>query len=754
MPSLAVVLGGVALAFVGRVAAIDECDVGSYHNVDEDECMYCMNAPLNAYYTANGNFTSECPYELCEVCSNGEFNKGCGYDNQNRDPPSICYSMAGYDDICSAGPKYCTVQPSTPTDYDDCSAYCEAQQLTCLASYTSDDGGCGDSLDDLTQGACSATMDDTTVCACHLDSCSADAHQTGILRCDYYVDIAGQCPSFDSTATEEQQLWTAQNCRVSCGGCVSGESFGSGECTSCTAIEDETAGVYYTTDGDRSDTCDVANCTQKCFVGEYNAGCGFDDFKEDTFSCALCKNTCGEGNYISEQCDGLGFSDTTECSECSGVCDIGYYIANTCDGTTTYDSTECVLCTAACNPGYYIEGDFCTGEGYESAAECVECTSECPLGEFPTGTCDGSGTSDEVECLDCFTYCDQSCTDCDCFEPCFTVTVLGGSGNWALNTFDAVGGGEENQAGFLESDDSGLGDTDEFNVVIGGHANTAGGTYTSITGGDANTAFGVGVTIGGGLSNTAAKLVDDLWSITVDNAVIGGGELNTANADYAVILGGEENVASAMYSAALAGTSNVASGSFGTVLGGEQNSVRGSWAGVGGGKLNKAWANYATTPGGYLGKASARFSVVMGGSKNTAKGRYSFAAGYQAVARKDYSAVFGFTGDTCQDNGAGTFNICADYVYINGYDVTDLLASASGSRTRRLSDGSDRHIGEDAEMRRLARDMGYTLEAPELEQELNENDEMLKKIDDKLEAASSALRSLERLMQPASLRSR
>lgn len=751
MPRLVVALAfGLGLG-LGLTSGTDECETGSYHDVNSDSCNYCMNAPLGAFYTGNGNYTSECPYEMCESCDQGEYRKGCGYDDQTNEPATICFAMNEVADICSAGPKYCTVQPTDYTAYDTCSDYCDSQGLSCLASYTSSDGGCGEDIFSLDEGSCFDNMDESSVCGCHLDTCSADLHSTGILQCDYYAGTADYCPSATTTASLENQIWAAQNCRVSCGLCVSGESWDEGVCVGCSSIEEGTEGLYYSSDGDRSDSCDVTDCTQQCYLGEYNAGCGFDNFKEDTFSCALCKDHCGEGNYISSVCDGSGFLETTECSACSNVCAIGFYIGEYCDGTTTTDTTSCVPCTATCNPGYYIEGEFCTGTEFESQAECVACTQECEAGYYPVGYCDGTGSSNEVSCVDC-SDCDQTCEgdECNCFEACFTITVLGGSGNWALNYFDAVGGGENNQAGFMENDASGLGEDDEFNVVVGGASNTAGGQYSSVGGGGSNVAFGVGVTVAGGQSNIAASGSAGDWSLGVEQATIGGGKDNTASDDYAVVMGGENNQATSDYSGAIGGKDNEATGSYSVVIGGKDNSVRGSWSGIGGGRLNKAIANYATCPGGYLGKASARFSVVLGGSKNTAKGRYSFAAGFTAKATKDYSGVLGFSGDTCKDNGSGSFNICADYVYINGYDVTDLLATASGRRSRRLTDGSEKHLNDDAEMRRLARDMGYTLEAVELDQELAENDIMMKTIDEKMERAMMSLKVLDSLIQPAS----
>ena len=757
MPHL-VTLAGLAVSWAGAaLAATDTCLIGSYYDSVTSACQYCTNVPLNGYYTANGNFKNECPYELCEVCPNGQYNMGCGYDDQNRDAPSICFGMTGYSDICSAGPKYCTVQPTVSTSWATCSAYCTAQKLTCLASYTSTAGGCNSGLQDLTKGSCTATMSSKMVCDCHLASCSADLLTTGVLRCPYYTDATRDyCPGTTSKATDANQIFATQNCRVTCNACVTGNTFtAGGTCTKCTDITSTTVGKYYSTDGDRSDQCAISDCTKKCFLGEYNAGCGFNSFSEDTFSCALCKSTCGVGKYISKMCDGQGFAETTTCANCATSCSIGEYIAAKCDGTATFDSTVCEACTAACNPGYYMDGSVCTGKTTSSSATCTECTKECAAGKFPSGSCDGSGWADGVTCKSCYTDCDKDCgTDCDCFEPCFTVTVLGGSGNWALNTFDAVGGGQSNQAGYLASDGTIYGKTDYFNVVVGGNLNTVGGTYSSLTGGKGNKAFGNGNAIAGGLENVVVRLVSTKMDVTLTASAVGGGKKNTVNQPYSVIIGGSTNTVDFAYSGALGGELNICSGEYSVVIGGDTNSVRGSWAGVAGGKLNKAWSNYATVAGGYLGKASSRFSVVFGGSKNTAKGRYSFAAGFTATAGRDFTGVLGFTGLACIDNGIGTFNICADYVYINGYDVTALLESASGKRSRRLSDGTEVDLGNDAEMRRLARDRGYTLEAYELEYEVMENDNLLKSIDQKMEAATAALQELRHFVQPASLRSR
>lgn len=743
------------LMCASRVAAQDSCDIGSYFSTSANACKYCMNAPLGAVYTGNGNRSPTCPYEMCEACGAGEYRAGCGYDDQTSDPASVCFAMTDVADICSAGPQYCTVQPQNWGDYSDCSDYCTTNVLGCMGSYTSS-GTCPSDITSLTLGSCSAAMTSKTLCACELTSTQCtDKHKTGILTCSYYAGTtANYCPSTTTTATLANQIWAAQNCRSSCGLCTTGASWNAGECADCTDIASGTVGKYYSSDGDRSDSCDVSTCTQECFLGEYNAGCGYNNFQKDTVGCGLCKASCGTGKYLSSVCSGTGYSDSTVCSSCKTSCSLGFYVSGTCDGTSATDTKECVACTASCSPGYYISGTLCTGTGTSNTASCKACTTTCPSGQFPSGSCSGSGTSDGVSCKSCSTSCTKTTTTTSCFATCFSTTVLGGSSNLALNSYDVVGGGLSNQAGFLTSDSTGIGTSDQYNVVVGGSINTVGGSYSSLTGGYDNFAFGLANVVGGGYVNTVSSGSKNAWSKTMKYAVIGGGKSNKVTADYGVVVGGELNQATAEASGALGGKSNTASGTYSVVLGGETNSVKTSWAAVGGGKENKAWANYAAAPGGYLAKASARFSVALGGSRNTAKGRYSLAAGFKATARVDYSGVLGFNGVDCKDNGIGSFNICADYFYVNGYDITALLASARGRRSRRLADGSEVHTGNDAEMRRLVRDMGYTLEASELEHELDENDVMLKTIDAKVEAAAASLQQLDRMLQPSSLRSR
>ena len=124
------------------------------------------------------------------------------------------------------------------------------------------------------------------------------------------------------------------------------------------------------------------------------------------------------------------------------------------------------------------------------------------------------------------------------FATCFSTTVLGGASNFALNSYDAVGGGQSNQAGFLTSDSTGIGSGDQYNVVVGGNINTVGGSYSSVTGGYDNFAFGVANVVGGGAVNTVSSGSKNAWSKTMKYAVIGGGKTNKVTADYGVVVGG------------------------------------------------------------------------------------------------------------------------------------------------------------------------------------------------------------------------
>ena len=66
---------------------------------------------------------------------------------------------------------------------------------------------------------------------------------------------------------------------------------------------------------------------------------------------------------------------------------------------------------------------------------------------------------------------------------------------------------------------------------------------------------------------------------------------------------------------------------------------------------------------------SRSYSTVIGGLSNTAIGANSLAAGHNAVASHDFSAVLGFDpGGRCASMGNGTVNVCvvAGGFFVNG----------------------------------------------------------------------------------------
>mmetsp|Transcript_29999 Transcript_29999/g.44460 ORF Transcript_29999/g.44460 Transcript_29999/m.44460 type:complete len:195 (+) Transcript_29999:86-670(+) len=131
---------------------------------------------------------------------------------------------------------------------------------------------------------------------------------------------------------------------------------------------------------------------------------------------------------------------------------------------------------------------------------------------------------------------------------------------------------------------------------------------------------------------------------------------------YAVVAGGDENTVTEEY---------------GFIGGGFKNSVDGAYGTVAGGYKNMALSNYATISGGFLNAVTGRFATVTGGARNNARGRYSLAAGYKADAKGDYTAAFGFSGETCTTSQANQIAFCADSFLFNGLELLDLFSRRS-----------------------------------------------------------------------------
>jgi hypothetical protein len=79
---------------------------------------------------------------------------------------------------------------------------------------------------------------------------------------------------------------------------------------------------------------------------------------------------------------------------------------------------------------------------------------------------------------------------------------------------------------------------------------------------------------------------------------------------------------------------------------------------------------------------SRSYSTVIGGLSNTAIGANSLAAGHNAVASHDFSAVLGFDpGGSCVSMGNGTVNVCVvtGGFFVNGKELGSTVNVSGGS---------------------------------------------------------------------------
>lgn len=109
------------------------------------------------------------------------------------------------------------------------------------------------------------------------------------------------------------------------------------------------------------------------------------------------------------------------------------------------------------------------------------------------------------------------------------------------------------------------------------------------------------------------------------DAVVGGGQNNSATNSYTTVGGGSQNSASSSYATVWGGYSNDASGGRATVGGGDNNDASGTKSTVGGGENNAASSDYATVGGGLSGLAD-RYGMFA-----HASGRFSAQGDAQAV---------------------------------------------------------------------------------------------------------------------------
>ncbi|MCM2313223.1 MAG: DUF2793 domain-containing protein [Steroidobacteraceae bacterium] len=114
------------------------------------------------------------------------------------------------------------------------------------------------------------------------------------------------------------------------------------------------------------------------------------------------------------------------------------------------------------------------------------------------------------------------------------------------------------------------------------------------------------------------------------NAVVAGGQRNTASDINATVSGGTTNTASSTNATVGGGTANTASGSASSVGGGGSNTASGVNSTIAGGNNNSASAERATVGGGGENTANGGYSCVPGGRHGTVRGIFgarAFASG-------------------------------------------------------------------------------------------------------------------------------
>ena len=120
-----------------------------------------------------------------------------------------------------------------------------------------------------------------------------------------------------------------------------------------------------------------------------------------------------------------------------------------------------------------------------------------------------------------------------------------------------------------------------------------------------------------------------------DGTLTGGNARGTRAIDHQISRNAATQVASGTDALICGGNNNTASNQLSTVVGGASNASTGYISFVGGGQLNTSSSNYSTVAGGNSNTASATWSTISGGQSNTASGSHSFVGGgIQALANR------------------------------------------------------------------------------------------------------------------------
>jgi hypothetical protein len=120
-----------------------------------------------------------------------------------------------------------------------------------------------------------------------------------------------------------------------------------------------------------------------------------------------------------------------------------------------------------------------------------------------------------------------------------------------------------------------------------------------------------------------------------DGTLTGGNARGARAIDHQLSRNAAAQVASGTDALICGGNNNTASNQLSIVVGGASNASTGYISFIGGGQLNTSSSNYSTVAGGNSNTASATWSTVAGGQSNTASGSHSFlGGGFQGLANR------------------------------------------------------------------------------------------------------------------------
>lgn len=146
-------------------------------------------------------------------------------------------------------------------------------------------------------------------------------------------------------------------------------------------------------------------------------------------------------------------------------------------------------------------------------------------------------------------------------------------------------------------------------IVLGGNNNSAERSRAAVIGGSSNTASGQSSGVFAGGSNTASGT----------SSVVVGGDSSTASGNNSAVMGGFNNTASGLRSAAIGGTTNQATAQYAATIGGDTIQATNNYAFAAGGTANQASGINSAVVGGNNSTANSTVSIVINGGYGTTR---------------------------------------------------------------------------------------------------------------------------------------